>query len=192
VVREMRRGRVRDGIASGFLADRAITHGDVGATMQPSHFRLPADPSVPIIMCGPGTGIAPFRAFLQDRAAQGHRGRTWLFFGEQHRETDFLFESELTAWLADGTLARLDTAFSRDQERKIYVQDRMIENATDLWRWLQRGAHFYVSGDAMRMARDVDATLRKIAMTEGQMNESQAKDWIVALALQGRYLRDVY
>jgi sulfite reductase (NADPH) flavoprotein alpha-component len=192
VVRTTRRGRVRHGIASAFLADRAIGHGPVGAYLQTSHFRLPADPSVPVIMCGPGTGIAPFRAFLQERAALGHKGRTWLFFGDQHQETDFLFGPELTAWLADGTLARLDTAFSRDQKQKLYVQDRMMENAADLWRWLQAGGHFYVCGDAMRMARDVDATLRRIAMAEGRMDEAQAKDWMVALARQGRYLRDVY
>jgi sulfite reductase (NADPH) flavoprotein alpha-component len=192
VVRETRRGRIRHGIASAFLADRAIAHGEVGAYLQPSHFRLPADPSVPIIMCGPGTGIAPFRAFLQERAALGQRGRTWLFFGDQHRETDFLFEPDLTAWLRDGTLARLDTAFSRDQKQKLYVQDRMMENAGDIWRWLQEGGHFYVCGDAMRMARDVDAALRRIAVTEGRMTEAQARDWIVALARQGRYLRDVY
>jgi sulfite reductase (NADPH) flavoprotein alpha-component len=192
VVRETRRGRVRHGVASAFLANRAIEHGEVGAYLQPSHFRLPADPSVPVIMCGPGTGIAPFRAFLQERAALGQRGRTWLFFGDQHRDTDFLFEPDLAAWLKDGTLARLDTAFSRDQKQKLYVQDRMIENAGDLWRWLQDGGHFYVCGDAMRMARDVDAALRKIAMTEGRMDEAQARDWMVALARQGRYLRDVY
>jgi sulfite reductase (NADPH) flavoprotein alpha-component len=143
-------------------------------------------------MCGPGTGIAPFRAFLQERAALGHRGRTWLFFGDQNRQTDFLFELELAAWLQDGTLGQLHTAFSRDQKQKVYVQNRMIENAGDLWRWLQRGAHFYVCGDATRMARDVDAALRRIAMTEGRMDELQAKDWIVALARQGRYQRDVY
>jgi sulfite reductase (NADPH) flavoprotein alpha-component len=160
--------------------------------MQPSHFRLPADPAVPVIMCGPGTGIAPFRAFLQERAALGQRGRTWLFFGDQHAATDFLFEPELRGWLADGTLARLDTAFSRDQAQKLYVQDRMIEHGADLWRWLQEGGHFYICGDATRMARDVDAALRRIAMSEGRLDEAQAKDWIVALARQGRYLRDVY
>jgi sulfite reductase (NADPH) flavoprotein alpha-component len=189
VVRETRRGRIRHGIASSFLADRATAHGDLGAYLQPSHFRLPADPSAPVIMCGPGTGIAPFRAFLQERASLGQRGRTWLFFGEQHRATDFLFEPDMIGWLRDGTLARLDTAFSRDQKHKLYVQDRMMENAGDLWRWLQEGGHFY---DAMRMARDVDAALRRIAMTEGPMNEAQARDWMVALARQGRYLRDVY
>jgi sulfite reductase (NADPH) flavoprotein alpha-component len=192
VVRQARRNRLRHGVASGFLGDRAITQGEIGAYIQPSHFRLPADPSVPVIMCGPGTGIAPFRAFLQERAALGHRGRTWLFFGDRNRQTDFLYEPELTAWLQDGTLGRLHTAFSRDEKQKVYVQNRMIENAGDLWRWLQRGAHFYLCGDATRMARDVDAALRRIAMTEGRMDELQAKDWIVALARQGRYLRDVY
>ncbi|HEY3848499.1 MAG TPA: sulfite reductase subunit alpha [Acetobacteraceae bacterium] len=194
VVRDARRGRVRNGVGSGFLADRAATaaEGPIEAYIQTSPFRLPADPAVPVIMVGPGTGIAPFRAFLADRAAAGIRGRTWLFFGERNHATDFLYEPELTAWRKDGTLARLDTAFSRDQGRKVYVQDRMAENAEDLWRWLQDGAHFYVCGDATRMAKDVDAALRKVALTEGRLNEVQARDWIVALARQGRYLRDVY
>ena len=143
-------------------------------------------------MVGPGTGIAPFRAFLADRAQAGARGRMWLFFGERTRADDFLYRTELEAWLRDGTLTRLDTAFSRDQAGKIYVQDRMAENAADLWRWLQDGARFYVCGDATRMAKDVDAALRRIAMTEGRMNEAQARDWIVSLARQNRYLRDVY
>jgi sulfite reductase (NADPH) flavoprotein alpha-component len=192
VVRDSRRGRVRNGVASGFLADRAIAAEPVEAYVQASHFRLPSDPAVPLIMVGPGTGIAPFRAFLAERAAAGIRGRTWLFFGERNRATDFLYEGELTTWRKDGTLARLDTAFSRDQRGKIYVQDRMAENAEDLWRWLQDGGHFYVCGDASRMAKDVDAALRRVAMTEGRLNETQARDWIVALARQGRYLRDVY
>ncbi|MDE2516501.1 MAG: sulfite reductase subunit alpha [Rhodospirillales bacterium] len=192
VVRETRRGRLRGGIASTFLAERADPARPIGAYMQTSHFRLPADPAAPVIMCGPGTGIAPFRAFLQERARLGLKGKTWLFFGDQKRDSDFLFGAELAAWLADGTLARLDTAFSRDQAKKIYVQDRMAEQAVDLWRWLQQGAHFYVCGDAARMARDVDATLRRIAISEGGMNEAQAKDWMVSLARQGRYLRDVY
>ena len=192
VVRDTRRGRVRNGVASGFLADRAATTGQVDAYMQTSHFRLPKDPAVPIIMIGPGTGIAPFRAFLAERASAGIRGRSWLFFGERNRATDFLYEVELNAWRKDGTLARLDTAFSRDQGRKVYVQHRMAEHAEDLWRWLQDGAHFYVCGDATRMAKDVDTALRRLAMTEGRLNEAQARDWIVALARQGRYLRDVY
>jgi sulfite reductase (NADPH) flavoprotein alpha-component len=143
-------------------------------------------------MCGPGTGIAPFRAFLLERAALGIKGGSWLLFGDRQRAHDFLYERELKAWLANGTLSRLDTAFSRDQAKKDYVQHRMMENAADLWRWLQDGAHFYVCGDATRMARDVDAALRRIAMTEGKLNEAQARDWIVALARQGRYLRDIY
>jgi len=192
VVRDERRGRVRHGVASAFLADRATEAGAVPAYIQTSHFRLPADPATPVIMVGPGTGVAPFRGFLAERASRGIRGRSWLLFGERNRATDFLYETELLAWLKDGTLSRLDTAFSRDLDQKVYVQDRMRESAEDLWRWLQDGAHFYVCGDATRMARDVDATLRRIAMTEGRMDESQARDWIVALARQGRYLRDVY
>ncbi len=192
VVRDTRRGRLRHGVASGFLADRATAHGPIRASIQTSHFRLPADPRTHIIMCGPGTGIAPFRAFLQERAACGIKGRAWLLFGERQRAHDFLYEAELKAWLSDGTLSRLDVAFSRDQAKKDYVQHRMAENAADVWRWLQDGAHFYVCGDATRMARDVDAALRRIAMTEGKLDEGQARDWIVALARQGRYQRDIY
>ncbi len=191
-IRDERRGRVRGGVASAFLADRAIGGGPIQAFVQSSHFRLPADPLVPVILCGPGTGIAPFRAFLQEREALGLKGRSWLFFGDQHRESDFLFAAEIAAWRANGTLSRLDTAFSRDQKEKVYVQHRMLENAADLWRWLQDGGHFYVCGDAMRMARDVDATLRKIAMSEGKLDEAQSRDWMAALARQGRYQRDVY
>ena len=192
VVRDTRRGRVRNGVGSGFLADRACRAGPIEANIQSSHFRLPSDPAVPVIMVGPGTGIAPFRAFLADRAATGVRGRTWLFFGERNRATDFLYESELMGWHKDGTLSRLDAAFSRDQGRKVYVQHRMAENAEDLWRWLQDGAHFYVCGDALRMAKDVDAALRRLAMTAGRLSETQAHDWMVELARQQRYLRDVY
>jgi sulfite reductase (NADPH) flavoprotein alpha-component len=192
VVRETRRGRLRHGVASGFLADRATGSGPIRASIQTSHFRLPTDPRTRIIMCGPGTGIAPFRAFLRERAALGIKGRAWLLFGERQRAHDFLYEGELKAWLADGTLSRLDVAFSRDQASKDYVQHRMAENAADLWRWLQDGAHFYVCGDANRMARDVDAALRRIAMTEGSLDEAQARDWIVSLARQGRYQRDIY
>ncbi|MGI3776759.1 MAG: sulfite reductase subunit alpha [Janthinobacterium lividum] len=192
VVRATRRGRVRQGIASAFLAHRAADHGPIPVSVTTSHFRLPTDPAKPVIMCGPGTGIAPFRAFLQERAALGIKGRSWLFFGDQHAASDFLFEGELKGWLADGTLGRLDTAWSRDQAKKVYVQDRMLENSEDLWRWLQDGASFYICGDASRMAKDVDGALRRIAMTQGKLDEAQAKDWIVALARQGRYQRDVY
>jgi sulfite reductase (NADPH) flavoprotein alpha-component len=192
VVRDVRRARLRLGVASAFLAERSVGGAAIMASIQTSHFRLPADPATPVIMVGPGTGIAPFRAFLQERAAAGARGRSWLFFGDQHAATDFLYEPELQGWLADGTLSRLDTAFSRDQAKKVYVQDRMLAEAADLWRWLSEGGHFYVCGDASRMARDVDGALRRIAMTQGGLDEAQARDWIVSLARQGRYLRDVY
>jgi len=192
VVRAERRGRVRHGIASSFLAHRAALHGEILATFQRSHFRLPADFATPVIMVGPGTGIAPFRAFLQERAAQQVAGPAWLFFGDQHQATDFLFADELKAWLADGTLSRLDTAWSRDQAKKVYVQDLMRSHAADLWRWLQDGAHFYVCGDAMRMAKDVDFALREVAARQGGLDDAQARDWTIALARQGRYLRDVY
>ena len=192
VVRAERRGRVRHGIASSFLAHRAAVHGQILANIQVSHFRLPADPAVPVIMVGPGTGIAPFRAFLQERAAREHKGRSWLFFGDQHEATDFLFADQLKAWVASGTLSRLDTAWSRDQAQKVYVQDKMREHGAELWRWMQEGAHFYVCGDAMRMAKDVDAALREVAMTQGGMDEAGAKEWTAGMAKQGRYLRDVY
>jgi sulfite reductase (NADPH) flavoprotein alpha-component len=186
------RGRKRRGVASGFLGFDALTFGPIEASIQTSHFRLPEDARTPVIMCGPGTGIAPFRAFLQEREARGVKGPSWLFFGDQTATEDFLFRAELEAWLADGTLTRLDTAFSRDQVQKVYVQDRMRENGSELWRWLQEGAHFFVCGDATRMARDVDATLRQVAVTQGGLSESDAKDWIVGLARQGRYKRDIY
>ena len=189
VVREARRGRVRDGVASCHLAFRAEA---VATHVQASHFRLPDRAETPVIMVGPGTGIAPFRAFLQHRAALGRKGRTWLFFGDRHAATDFLFRDELEAWQADDTLERLSLAWSRDGKAKDYVQHRMAEAAPDLWRWLQEGAHFYVCGDASRMAKDVDMALRQVAMTEGRMDADAARDWIVALAKQGRYQRDVY
>lgn len=211
VVRAERRGRVRQGVASSHLGFRALPDlvegeghaapgdrertltGTMPAYMQVSHFRLPDDPAIPVIMCGPGTGIAPFRAFLQHRAAQGIRGRTWLFFGDQKSATDLLFRPEIEGWLADGTLERLSLAWSRDPgTKKTYVQDRMRENAADLWRWFQDGARFYICGDAARMAKDVDTALREIAMREGRMDADAARDWIVALARQNRYQRDVY
>ena len=189
VVRDDRRGRIREGVASTHLAFRA----DIVPThIQTSHFRLPQRPETPVIMVGPGTGIAPFRAFLQHRAAQGLKGRTWLFFGDRHQATDFLFRDEIAQWQGDGTLERLSLAWSRDGSAKDYVQHRMLDAAPDLWRWLQDGAHFYVCGDASRMAKDVDAALRQVAMQEGAMDADAARNWIVSLAKQGRYQRDVY
>ncbi len=195
-VRTQRRARVRSGVASVHLADRAHGGSALQAAIHVSPFRLPTDPAIPVIMVGPGTGIAPFRAFLQHRAASGISaatgGRAWLFFGDQHAASDFLYRTELEQWQEQGVLSRLDLAFSRDQTKKIYVQDRMSEQAAELWTWLREGGHFYVCGDASRMARDVDETLRRIAMRQGGMDQDQARDWIVALARQGRYQRDVY
>jgi sulfite reductase (NADPH) flavoprotein alpha-component len=192
VVRAERRGRVRHGVGSSFLRRIAEDQGEVTASIVTSHFRLPAEPDRPIIIVGPGTGIAPFRAFLQHRAATGARGRTWLFCGGQHEASDFLFRDELHAWCADGTLSRLTTAFSRDQRDKIYVQHRMLENAAEIWRWLQDGACLYICGDASRMARDVDAALRRLARERGNMDDHGAGQWLASLARQGRYQRDVY
>ena len=172
--------------------ERALTSALLPAHMQESHFRLPEDPAVPVIMCGPGTGVAPFRGFLHDRRADGHRGRNWLFFGEQHAASDFYYRDELQDLHADGFLTRLDTAFSRDQRQKIYVQDRMVEHGAELWRWLEAGAHVYVCGDASRMAADVDATLTALIHRHGGMGEDAAAEYKAQLVATGRYVRDVY
>ncbi|MFD5264954.1 molybdopterin-dependent oxidoreductase [Streptomyces sp. NPDC058335] len=185
-------GRPRQGVCSPFLAD-AGPGTEVPVHVQRSpHFRPPADPATPMVMVGPGTGVAPFVGFLEERRARGHRGPNWLFFGEQQRATDFYYEEELTALLADGTLERLDTAFSRDQRAKIYVQDRMREHGSQLWSWLRDGAHFYVCGDASRMARDVDQALRDIAVVHGGLGEAEAAAYVKQLAADKRYVRDVY
>ncbi|MDA8483995.1 sulfite reductase subunit alpha [Pseudomonas resinovorans] len=191
-VRYQCEGRDRAGICSAFLADRA-GQGDVSIFIQKSaHFRVPADPERPMIMVGPGTGIAPFRAFLQERQAAGAKGRNWLFFGEQRKTTDFYYRDELEAWQASGHLHRLDTAFSRDQAEKVYVQHRMLEQGAELWRWLEDGAHFYVCGDASRMAKDVDAALKAVVREHGAMSAEQAEAYVSALARDKRYVRDVY
>jgi sulfite reductase (NADPH) flavoprotein alpha-component len=153
---------------------------------------LPADAAVPVIMIGPGTGIAPFRAFLEERAARGLTGRTWLFFGERRGLCDFLYEDELRDWLARGTLTRLDTAFSRDGTKKVYVQDRMRAQAAEIWAWIVDGAHIYVCGDAQRMAKDVDRAIVELFMSEGKMSEATAQLEVRHLGANGRYLRDVY
>jgi len=192
-VRYALRGRVRKGVASGFLAERARQGSAISVFVKPAHgFDLPADPEVPIIMIGPGTGIAPFRAFLQERRALGARGRNWLFFGDQRRELDFLYRAELEAFRGDGLLARLDVAFSRDQAEKIYVQHRMREHAAQLYAWIEDGAHVYVCGDATRMARDVDAALAHILAKQGGKSFGEAKTQLAELARAGRYQRDVY
>ncbi|WP_394562053.1 molybdopterin-dependent oxidoreductase [Aquipseudomonas alcaligenes] len=182
----------RKGVASTFLADR-LGGGEVPLFVQTNkHFRVPADGDVPMIMIGPGTGVAPFRGFLNERRARGDAGRNWLFFGEQHAASDFYYRDELKAMQHDGLLTRLSLAFSRDQAQKIYVQDRIREQGAELWRWLQEGAQVYVCGDASRMAKDVDAALREVAREHGALSEDKAAEYIRGLAEQKRYLRDVY
>ncbi|WP_027794093.1 bifunctional nitrate reductase/sulfite reductase flavoprotein subunit alpha [Paraburkholderia acidipaludis] len=184
--------RERKGVASTFLADRAEA-GSVPVFVQKStHFRPPRHGDTPMIMVGPGTGVAPFRAFLHERRARGDRGRNWLFFGEQRAATDFYYREEFEAMQGDGHLERLDLAFSRDQHEKIYVQDRMREQGAQLWAWLQEGAHLYVCGDASRMAKDVDAALRDIVMAHGGMDADRAHEFVSILTREKRYVRDVY
>ena len=193
VVRYETNGRPREGVCSSYLADRArMEQPDLPIFVAESHFGLPADDNVPVIMVGPGTGVAPFRSFVMDRATRGAKGPNWLFFGDQRKEHDFLYADEWAAYLASGALTRLDTAFSRDQAAKVYVQDRMRENAAELWKWIQQGAYFYVCGDAKRMAKDVDAALHAIVSEQGGMTPEAAVDWVKQFKKDGRYQRDVY
>ena len=184
-------GRKRKGVCSSYLAERCT---DSPALMYPtsSKFRLPEDNDVPIIMVGPGTGVAPFRAFLQERQEIGARGKTWLFFGAQREKSDFYYEEDFAQFMADGVLTKLDTAFSRDQEHKIYVQNRMLGSSGEIWQWLEEGAHFYVCGDAKRMAKDVDAALREIVQQEGGKSADEANEYVENLKNEKRYKRDVY
>ena len=194
IVRYETNHRQRVGVCSTFMADRA----EVGSTPVPvfvsnSHFGLPEDHADrDVIMVGPGTGIAPFRAFVQERDAIGANGRNWVFFGDQHAATDYLYEEEWNAFLAKGSVTKLDLAWSRDQEQKIYVQDKMRENAAELWSWLQNGALFYVCGDAKRMAKDVDQALTDIVAEQGGMSVEAAVEWVKQLKKDKRYQRDVY
>ena len=192
IVRYETCGRQRKGLCSTFLADRVPCGGTVPVYIQASHgFKLPNDPTKPIIMVGPGTGIAPFRAFLHERKVTQAPGKNWLFFGDQQAATDFLYREELELLQREGYLARLETAFSRDQKEKIYVQNRMLEQAVELWKWLEEGAHFYVCGDAKRMAKDVDAALHKVVELAGRSPE-QAAEYVLKLKTEKRYQRDVY
>ncbi|HWL51366.1 MAG TPA: sulfite reductase subunit alpha [Chthoniobacteraceae bacterium] len=186
-------GRTRKGVASTFLAERVAIGSPVPVFIHTAKgFRLPEDPSTPIIMVGPGTGVAPFRAYLQERQATGATGRNWLFFGEQRHTEDFLYREEFEAFQGDGILTRFDTAFSRDQAQKVYVQHRMQEHAAELWRWIDEGAHLYVCGDAARMAKDVDATLHAIVCEQGGKSSDEAAVYIEELKKIKRYKRDVY
>ena len=196
VVRYDTHGRTKKGLASGFFADHAdLFVKNIPIYVQESRtFRLPKDPTTDIIMCGPGAGIAPFRAFLEQRVCEGATGRNWLFFGEQHRSTDFLYESDWQAYQKQGKLHRLDLAFSRDQAHKIYVQHRMLEQSGELWAWLQKGAYFYVCGDAKHMAKDVHQALIDIAKKEGGLSPEAAAEYVnvTLMRTERRYLRDVY
>jgi len=192
-VRYETHGRRRKGACSTFLAERALNAGKAGVFVhRNTNFRLPANDAAPVIMVGPGTGIAPFRAFLQERRARGAQGGNWLFFGDQHAASDFLYREELEAMHRDGHLTRLDLAWSRDQVEKIYVQQRMLANAAELYAWLEAGAYFYVCGDASRMATDVDRALRAVVETAGGKTASEAEDYVAGLKTAKRYQRDVY
>lgn len=192
-LRYERNERAYRGAASSFLAEYLRPGRPVSVFVQRAHgFRLPQDPAIPIIMIGPGTGIAPFRAFLQERDAAGAAGKNWLFFGSQRRATDFLYREELEDLAARRVLTRMDLAFSRDQASKVYVQHKILDAAQELWRWLGNGAYLYVCGDAKRMAGDVDMTLQQIAVAQGGMDAAGARRWLAGLAHEGRYRRDVY
>jgi sulfite reductase (NADPH) flavoprotein alpha-component len=185
--------REHGGVATTYLADRVDVGGAVLVYPQPNAaFSVPDDDAAPIILVGPGTGIAPFRGFLQERQAREASGPTWLFFGDRHREVDFLYEEEIEAWLENGTLDRLDLAFSRDQGEKHYVQTRMTEQGADLFAWLENGAHFYVCGDAERMAKDVEDALLRIIAENGHLDADASKLYLENLILTKRYVRDVY
>jgi len=185
-------GEQRWGVASNYLCSLEEGQRLPIFIEENSRFHLPADPSRDVIMIGPGTGVAPFRAFVQERSARRASGRNWLFFGNPHFHTDFLYQVEWQRALADGDLHRLDLAFSRDQQDKVYVQDRLFEHAAELYEWIQGGAHVYVCGDANRMAKDVQRALLLIARQQGGLDEAQARQWLDDLAAQGRYARDVY
>lgn len=193
IVRYEAFNRQKEGVCSTYLAERV--QGDEKPRVfvhTAKHFRMPEDPAARMIMVGPGTGIAPFRAFLQQRKVEGATGLNWLFFGEQRSKSDFFYREEFEAAQQEGYLARFDTAFSRDQDYKIYVQHRMLENASELWSWLEEGAYFYVCGDAARMAKDVDDALHEIVRKAGGKSEDEAREYVDAMKKEKRYRRDVY
>ena len=192
-VRYQTDGVSHKGVASTFLSDRLALGDTTGIYFHAAnHFRLPNDLTKPVIMVGPGTGIAPFRAFLEEREATGASGKNWLFFGDQKRVCDFLYHDQIIGWMQQGHLTRLDTAFSRDQEEKIYVQTRMMQAASELWQWLEEGAYFFVCGDAKRMAKDVDEALHSIIQTAGGKSADEAAAYVAQMKKEKRYARDVY
>ena len=193
VVRYEIEGRARAGGASSFLADRVEEDGEVRVFIEHNdNFRLPANPETPVIMIGPGTGIAPFRAFMQQRAADGAQGKNWLFFGNPHFTEDFLYQVEWQSYVKEGLLTRIDLAWSRDQQQKIYVQDKLREQGAELWRWINDGAHIYVCGDANRMAKDVEQALLEVIAEFGGMDTEAADEFLSELRVERRYQRDVY
>lgn len=193
VVRYEIEGRARAGGASSFLADRVEEDGEVRVFIEHNdNFRLPANPETPVIVIGPGTGIAPFRAFMQQRAADGAQGKNWLFFGNPHFTEDFLYQVEWQSYVKEGLLTRIDLAWSRDQQQKIYVQDKLREQGAELWRWINDGAHIYVCGDANRMAKDVEHTLLEVIAEYGAMDAEAADEFLSELRVERRYQRDVY
>jgi len=193
VVRFTALNRPRAGVASSFLAERADGVGAIPVFYHTSkHFRVPEDPATSMIMVGPGTGIAPFRAMLQERAATGAGGKNWLFFGEQQAKSDFFYQDEFEGYQNQGVLSKFTTAFSRDQAEKIYVQHRLLENATEFYDWLENGAIFYICGDAARMAKDVDTAIHQIVEKVGGKTTEQAKEYVDALKKEKRYRKDVY
>ncbi|MNV27564.1 Sulfite reductase [NADPH] flavoprotein alpha-component [compost metagenome] len=186
-------GRARAGGASSFLADRVEEEGEVRVFIEHNdNFRLPANPETPVIMIGPGTGIAPFRAFLQQRAADEAPGKNWLFFGNPHFTEDFLYQVEWQRYVKEGVLNRIDLAWSRDQKQKIYVQDKLREQGAELWAWINNGAHLYVCGDANRMAKDVEQALLDVIAEFGGMDAETADEFLSELRVERRYQRDVY
>ncbi|WP_105630950.1 NADPH-dependent assimilatory sulfite reductase flavoprotein subunit [Cronobacter dublinensis] len=193
VVRFEIEGRARAGGASSYLADRLEEEGEVRVFIEHNdNFRLPAAPETPVIMIGPGTGIAPFRAFMQQREADGATGKNWLFFGNPHFTEDFLYQVEWQRYVKEGLLNRIDLAWSRDQDHKIYVQDKIREQGAELWRWIQEGAHIYVCGDANRMAKDVEQALLEVIAAYGEMDAEAADEYLSELRVERRYQRDVY
>ncbi|MBJ8925767.1 NADPH-dependent assimilatory sulfite reductase flavoprotein subunit [Citrobacter sp. FDAARGOS_156] len=193
VVRYDIEGRARAGGASSFLADRVEEEGEVRVFIEHNdNFRLPANPQTPVIMIGPGTGIAPFRAFMQQRAADGAEGKNWLFFGNPHFTEDFLYQVEWQRYVKEGVLSWIDLAWSRDQKEKIYVQDKLRQQGAELWRWINDGAHIYVCGDANRMAKDVEQALLEVIAEFGAMDIEAADEFLSELRVERRYQRDVY
>ena len=192
-VRYKREDRQQNGVVSTFLADFAKVGDKVKCYFSPNkQFKIPENGDNPIIMVGPGTGIAPFRAFLEEREAEGAKGENWLLFGDRNKEHDFIYQEEIEAMQKSGLITKLDLAFSRDQDEKIYVQDKMRESGAEMFAWLERGGYFYICGDAYRMAKDVDLALHQLIEKHGDMSEEESVSYVNKLKKEKRYVRDVY